>query len=77
MIVKSATEDEASLWCCERCSESGVLLLPPHVDVYSVVEALDNAHRLQSPKCEATVGRVRVLRPDNWLRTSILLKDEA
>lgn len=67
MNVKPLTDEEVSLWYCEQCRASGVLSVFG-ADAYSVVNAIEGAHKNASRDCGVSVGRVRIARPNDWFQ---------
>jgi len=47
-------------WFCEQCLADGTVSQPLHVDVWTMVNALEAAHHRESPNCPTTVTRLRV-----------------
>lgn len=65
-MTNPASDEQATLWYCETCSISGVLLTEPHSDVYSVVNGLRAAHDGNQHNCGNGIAYVRILRPTHW-----------
>jgi hypothetical protein len=66
MPTRPATDEEVTLWYCEQCRHSGVVIVEPHADVYSVVNAIREAHTRAQPECDAWAGLTRAVRPNGW-----------
>lgn len=49
-------------WRCDRCGKGGAVTLPSHIDGWSGVQAVLEAHRGQAPRCRGGGRTVRVSR---------------
>jgi len=58
---------ECTLWWCEKCEQSAVLLWEAHTDFYSVLDQLRAAHAASSPNCDRV--EVYVTRPAGWWKS--------
>src|SRR5690348_10434783 len=65
MKTHPATDDEITLWFGEACGRSGAVIVEEHAGVYTVIWALEDAHREKSPNCPAGVRLLRVTRPND------------
>ena len=55
--------EKIQLWFCETCKIEGVVRLDPVQDVYGAVQKLQKAHDAAAPRCNGSLGAMRIRAP--------------
>lgn len=55
--------EKIQLWYCETCQIEGAVRLDPAQDVYGAIKKLQQAHDAAAPRCNGTLGKMRIRAP--------------